>query len=403
METRPAEQLLVDVLLTDHGPCGPYDAYRRLRELAPVLVTTSGALVLTRYDDCASALRDPALGKADESLGFRLSEVPEELQRRAMQRFRRTMLFRNPPDHKRLRYLVASAFTPRHTEQLRRKVVAQIDDLLDGLSGRTTADMISELALPLPVGVIGDLLGVPLKDRTMAAPLVRDLVAPLEPAADAAAVRRAAEAEDELAEYFSRLLTVKRDRPEDDLLSRLATARGDDVLDDDECVGSAILLFAAGFETTTNLIGNGLAALLDAPDQLAMLRERPQLAAAAVEELLRYDTPVQTDGRTVLESTRVAGVDLEPGQVVLTLLGAANRDPARYPDPDRLDLTRAGPSGLSFGSGIHFCLGASLARMEGAELFPRLIARFPDIRPAGEPVWRPGLSFRGLASLPVAL
>ncbi|WP_280263000.1 cytochrome P450 [Nocardia wallacei] len=401
MTTPTERELLLDVLLTDHGSAGPYEAFRRLRETQPVFVSRSGVLVLSRYDDCTAALRDRRLGKADESLGFGLSEIPEDLQHQAMHRFRRTMLFRNPPDHNRLRRLVADVFTPRHIDELRSRIVAQIHHLLDGIGEQGFADIITDLALPLPVNVIGDLLGVPVPDRAVAAPLVRSLLASLEPSADVAALTAACEAEDQLATYFTDLLAVKRAHPADDLLSRLAVAHGDDVLDDDECVGTAILLFAAGFETTTNLIGNGVAALLDHPDQMDLLRARPDLASSAVEELLRYDSPVQTNGRTVLEPTRLAGVDLHPGQVVLTLLGAANRDPDRFCDPDRLDITRTGIPPLSFGAGIHFCLGAPLARLEGAILFPLLMARFPGLRLAEQPRWRTGLSFRGLSTLKV--
>ncbi|MCE5292043.1 MAG: cytochrome P450 [Nocardiaceae bacterium] len=401
--TAPTEkELLLDALLTNHGPAGPYEAFRRLRETQPVLLTRSGVLVLSRYDDCAAALRDRSLGKADESLGFGLSEIPEELQRQAMHRFRRTMLFRNPPDHHRLRRLVSDVFTPRHIDELRSRIVTQIDHLLNAMEERDSVDIITELALPLPVNVIGDLLGVPTADRAVAAPLVRALLASLEPGADIESLTAACEAEDQLATYFTDLLAAKRARPADDLLSRLAVAHGEDVLDDDECVGTAILLFAAGFETTTNLIGNGIAALLAHPDQMHLLRARPELASKAVEELLRYDAPVQTNGRTVLEPTRLAGVDLHPGQVVLTLLGAANRDPDRFYDPDRLDITRTGVPPLSFGAGIHFCLGAPLARLEGSILFPLIVARFPGLRLLEQPRWRTGLSFRGLSSLKVA-
>lgn len=397
------DELLLDILLGDHGQAGPYDSYRRLREAAPVLMTNSGVLVLSRFAECDAALRDRALGKVDESLGFRLSEVPDDLQRKAMHRFRRTMLFRNPPDHQRLRRLVTDVFTQRHVEQIRASIIERIEVLLDGIEESKDVDIMTQLALPLPVNVIGDLLGLPIEGRELAAPLVRDLVAPLEPSADAAAIQRASDSEDRLAEYLSDLIAQKRSKPVDDLLSRLANARGDDTLDDDECVGTAILLFAAGFETTTNLIGNGLAALLDHPEQFDLLRSHPDLASNAVEEFLRFDAPVQTNGRTALEATTIAGVDLIPGTVVLTLLGAANRDPERHSEPDLLDLERSDPAPISFGAGIHFCLGAPLARMEGRELFPRLVRRFPNLTPAGNPVWRKGLSFRGLESLPVSV
>ncbi|MGW0056440.1 cytochrome P450 [Nocardia nova] len=397
------DDLLRQMLLTEYGESGPYEGYRLLRETAPVLVSASGVVVLSRYADCQAALRNRRLGKADESLGFRLTDVPEDLQRTTLHRFRRTMLFRNPPDHERLRRLVADAFTHRHVEQLRPRIAERIDHLLDAAAERERIDIISEIALPLPVAVIGDLLGVPESDRAAAAPLVRCLLAPLEPASDTAAIRRAADAETQLVEYFSTLLAEKRTDPQDDLLSRLAIARGADALDEDEMVGSAILLFAAGFETTTNLIGNGLAALLAHPDQLAALRDEPALASNAVEELLRYDAPVQTNGRTALADTAIGDVSVPDGTVVLMLLGSANRDPDRYDDPDILDLRRRNPAPLSFGSGIHFCLGAALARTEAMELFPRLLARFPGLAADGEPVWRPGLSFRGLASLPVSL
>jgi cytochrome P450 len=397
------ESLLVEILLGDHGTAGPYDAYRRLRESAPVLRSRSGVLVLSRYADCDAALRDRHLGKVDESLGFRLTDVPEELSRSAMKRFRRTMLFRNPPDHGRLRGLVTDVFTHRHVDQLRASIIRWIDILLDEAARHAQIDLMAALALPLPVHVISDLVGVPQADREQAAPLVRALIAPLEPTADVDAIRRAADAETQLADYFSHLLAKKRANPQADLLSRLSHAQGDDTLDDEEAVGTAILLFAAGFETTSNLIGNGLTALLTHPDQLRVLRTHPDLTSNAVEELLRYDTPVQTNGRTALAPTRIAGVDVAEGDVVLTLLGAANRDPARFSAPEMLDLTRASPSPLSFGAGIHFCLGAALARAEGAELFPRLLARFPRIELAGEPQWRSGLTFRGLTSLPVRL
>lgn len=393
---------LHEILLSSHGSRGPYEAYRSLRETAPVLRTKSGVVVLSRFADCESALRERRLAKVDESLGFRLADVPEELSRRAMWRFRRTMLFRNAPDHSRLRRLVNDVFTPRHVKQLDHSITHWAERLLNE-ADRGEVDFMESVALPLPVHVIGDLVGVPLEDRAAAAPLVRALMAPLEPASGAAELQRAVDAENELADYFGGLLDYKRTHPGRDLLTRIVQSRNTDALDDDEAVGTAILLFAAGFETTSNLLGNGLAALLTHPDQLRKLRDDRSLVPWAVEEFLRFDTPVQTNGRTAIEACQIGGVEIAIGEVVLMLLGAANRDPARFDHPDQLDVARQGPPPLSFGSGIHFCLGAALARAEGVELFDRLLQRFPNLEPAGEPHWRPGLTFRGLETLPVRL
>ena len=400
--TNATDQLLASILLSDHGADGPYDSYQQLRDSAPVLVSSAGTVVLTNWIDCDSALRNKALGKVDESLGFRLNAVPEDLQRRAMARFRRTMLFRNPPEHSRLRRLVSEAFTQRHVADLEQRTARTIDDFLDQIDEVGRADIISDLALPLPVAVIGDLLGVPAHERSVAAPLVRKLMAPLEPSADAGAIAEAAIAEDELADYFRQLLAKRRSKPENDLLSRLVAARDDEALDEDECIGTAMLIFAAGFETTTNLIGNGLAALLSHRSELDRLRNDPGLIEQAIDEMLRYDAPIQTDGRTALRHTEVGGVAVDPGTVVLMLLGAANRDPNHYDQPDKFDIGRTGPQSLAFGAGIHYCLGAPLARLEARLLFPRILERFPGIHVAETPVWRPGLTFRGLESLVVS-
>ncbi|WP_183092398.1 cytochrome P450 [Nocardioides stalactiti] len=396
------DQLLASVLLDDHGAAGPYLGYDRIRTTAPVLIASSGTVVLSSWRACTQALRDPRLGKADESLGFQLNPVPPELQQTTLSRLRRTMLFQNPPHHTRLRRLVSDVFTPRHVADLEARVASTTDTLLDQIEERQGCDIVADLALPLPVAVIGDLLGVPSADRLVAAPLVRHLLIPLEPAADVAGMQAAARAEAQLADYFGDLLNEKRRRPTNDLLSRLATNRDTGALDQEECVGTAMLLFAAGFETTTNLIANGTAALLDHPDQADRWRRNPDLSLTAIDELLRFDAPIQTDGRTAMEATDLDGVPIAPGTMVLLLIGAANRDPARFEDPHRLDLGRPDSGSLAFGAGIHYCLGAPLARLEGRLLFPRLLARFPALRASAPARWRPGLTFRGLLELPVA-
>lgn len=344
--------LLVDALLTDHGPAGPYAAFARLRGAHPALSTRTGALILSRYDDCDAARRDRNLGKVDESLGFRLSEGPEELQRTAMRRFRRTMLSQ-PTRPRAVAPHRGRCVHPCHIDELRSSVIAQIELLLDKMSVRPHADIIADLALPLPVSVIGTMLGVPDDDRAAAAQLVRDLVAPLEPSADAAAVARAAVAEDRLTDYFTGLLSAKRRAPGDDLLSRLATARGDNAFDDDdECVVPRCCCLPRASRPRPISSVTGVAALRAHPEQMHLLRERPEIVGTAVEKLLRYDALVQTNGCTVLRPTTLASHDLTPGRAVLTLLGAANRDPDVFDDPDTLDLTPTGRPPLAFGAGI---------------------------------------------------
>jgi cytochrome P450 len=258
------------------------------------------------------------------------------------------------------------------------------------------------LAFPLPVTVIGELLGIPAEDRLAFQPLVRAAVAALDPAADETALRGAFAAQDEMSAYMAGLLAERRHQPQDDLLSDLVLAtESDDRLTEEEIIATALVLFGAGFETTTNLIGNGLLALLLHPDQLAILRADRSLISLAVEELLRWDSPVQLDGRLVLEPTVIAGHPLSPGQFVFTLLGGANRDPDRFADPETLDVRRRDPGPISFGSGIHHCLGAGLARLEGQEVFAQLLDRFSDIELVGSPAWRPHMVLRGLDQLPV--
>ncbi|MGI8334208.1 cytochrome P450 [Actinomadura scrupuli] len=396
-----AERLFLEIM-ADPLRDDPYDGYRRLRELAPALLTGDGTLVLTRFEDCDAALRHRALGKSDRLLELGLAVAPAERPGSVVDLLRHSMLFANPPDHTRLRRLVSSAFTSRHVEALRDAVTARTGALLEALAAEPGADFMAAVALPLPVNVISDLLGVPEADRLAFTPKVHALVTALDPTADLECLTLGEAAGDELFGYFSALLADKRARPGDDLFSRLAASHEDDALDESEMISTALLLFIAGFETTTNLLGNGLHALLEWPDELRRLRDHPELIPAAVEELLRYDSPVQVGARTVLEPTTLAGADLEPGLLVLTALGAANHDPARFDGPDRLDVGRADSGHLAFAAGIHFCLGAHLTRLE-AQIFLEVLVRRYDVARAGEPTRRPGFTLRGFDHLPVAL
>jgi cytochrome P450 len=395
-----AERLLADVLTGNSGS-DPYGAYRWIREQAPVLCTRNGTVVLTRFDDVWAALRHPDLGKPEQGFGIRRGEVPGDQASQAMARWKSTILFANPPEHTRLRRLLSDVFTPRHVEQLRSQIAAIADRHLDRLDGQPGTDFIDAVALPLPAQVIADLLGIPGTDYQDCAPLVRDLVDLFEPFATAASVARAITAQDKISGYLAGLLAAKRRHPGPDLLSRLAASRAADALDDTEMTATAVLLFAAGFETTVNLLGNGLHALLTHPAQLTALRQDPALVPRAVEEFLRWDSPVQLTSRSATRPCAIAGAELSPGQTVLVLLGGANRDPARFTDPDEMIVARDEGLALSFGSGIHFCLGAHLARLEAAELFTRLLSRFAHLELAGPPQRRPGRSLRGFAQLPI--
>jgi len=396
-----ADGLLAELVATTEGRADPYPRYARLRALAPVHRSSFGFWALSRYDDCQRLLRHPGSGKDFSGVANTLGLSEEQWARQS--RFRddtSSMLTSDPPDHTRLRGLVTRVFTPRAVEALRPRIVALVDDLLDGL-GEGEVEVMGTLAFPLPVTVIGEMLGVPAADRAGLRPLVRAVTAVLELAPTPDALDEAVAADNRMREYFADLVARRRREPADDMLTQLVEAedRGDQ-LSEDELISTAILLFAAGFETTTHLIGNGLLALLRHPDQLGRLRSDRSLLRTAVEELLRYDSPVQIAARTIYEDLVLDGHRIEPGNVVVALLGAANRDATRFDDPDRFDIGRADGAPLSFGGGIHFCLGAALARLEGQIVLDRLLDRFTSMELVDEDVvYRDSLTLRGLTEL----
>jgi cytochrome P450 len=379
----------------------PYPFYRRLREQDPVHRTPMGFWVLTRYDDCVAVLRDPRFGR--EEFQQMLSAV---YGGEDSDRLPRSMLFRDPPDHTRLRALVSKAFTPRTIEQMRGHIQEIVDRLLDRVAGQGGMDVIEDLAYPLPVTVICEMLGVPVDDhasiRGWSADIARSLDAIGLPS-DQSIVDRGRVARRALADYFRALVPVRRARPRADLLSGLLAAEEQgDKLSEPEVIAMCLLLFIAGHETTVNLIGNGVLALLRHPDQLARLQAEPALVGNAVEELLRYDSPVQRTARITTTDVEIAGHPIAKGTMVVTALGAANRDPAEFPDPDRLDVTRRDVRHISFGYGIHFCLGAPLARVEGQIALGTLLRRAPALALAEPtPEWRESSVLRGLKRLRV--
>lgn len=312
------------------------------------------------------------------------------------------MLRTDPPDHTRLRRLVSKAFTARRVGELRPRVQEITDRLLDDVVAAGRAELVADFALPLPVTVISELLGVPVEDRHDFQRWTDDMLLRRAEMPDPAVVNAAWE---QMRSYLTKLLEAKRARPGDDLLSALITARDEEQrLNEDELIAMSFLLLVAGYITTVNLIGGGIAALLAHPDQLALLRDDPELLPGAIEEFLRYDGPVSPGiARFAREEVEIAGVTVPPGATVLIASAIADRDPARFADPDRLDITRRDNAHLAFGHGIHYCLGAPLARLEGQVAIGTALRRLPGLAlavPPGELRWRPG-GLRGPQQLPV--
>jgi cytochrome P450 len=403
VDSAPSRQIVGEVLAglaSAAGRTDPYPFYQRLRELGPAAVAPDGSVVVSGYQELAALLRDHRLGKGPERV-LAATGYPDWRDRPSLRLMFTSLLMLNPPAHTRLRHLVSAVFTPRRVERLRPAVERIASEALETMSG--DCDFIAEFAFPLPVNVIGELLGVPASDRPMFQSLARDWVTVLEDLRPEV-VARADPAASAIADYLAELARSRARHPADDLLSAMARAADGDQLTAEELVTMAALLLAAGFETTTGLLSLGLVALLAFPGQADLLRGSPDagLASAAVEELLRFDAPVQLLlSRIATEDLTVAGISLAAGQRVTSLLAAGNRDPAAFASPDTLILDRDGPPSLSFGGGIHYCLGAPLARLEAAVAFPALLTRFPGISLSGAPVPRSGIGFRGHASLPV--
>jgi cytochrome P450 len=378
----------------------PYPMYRRLRSEDPVHQSPMGFWVLTRYDDVVAALRDPRLAK-EAIASFVAARFGQPVPAMGF-----SMLDRDPPDHTRLRGLVSKAFTPRVVEGLRPRIQQIVDGLLDGVAAKGAMDLIEEFAYPIPVNVICEMLGVPVEDHERFKGWSLDVARGLDLiwlGPDSEVGRRSIAARQGLAEYFRGLIAERRAAPRADLLSGLIAAEeAGDTLSEVELLATCILLLIAGHETTVNLIGNGTLALLRNPDQLRRLREDPGLIGTAVEELLRYDGPVQRTARIPSEDVVIGGRTIPKGEMVMPFIGAADRDPAQFPDPDRLDIGRSDNRHIAFGWGIHFCLGAPLARIEGQIAINTLLRRLPRLALATDhPEFRQSLTLRGLKALPV--
>ena len=385
----------------------PYPHYARLRTSDPVHLTPLGMFVASRHAEASLVLRDKRFGKdyVERTVRRYGPKIMEEPVFRSMSHW---MLQQDPPDHTRLRGLVVKAFTARRVEDMRPRIQQIVDETLDRIAPQGHMDLIEDFAFKLPVTIICDMLGIPEDHREVFYKSSRDGGRLLDPVPLTPAEIQQGNAGNMMARmYFQQLFELRRKSPGDDLTTQLVQAEEDgSKLSNEELTANIILLFGAGHETTVNLIGNGLLALHRNPDQLALLKANPALITNAIEEFLRYDSSVQLTGRVALEDIDdLGGKKIPKGESVLCLLGSANRDPAVYPDrPERLDITRPNVRPLSFGGGIHFCLGAQLARIEAEVAIATLLRRLPDLRldDAENPEWRPTFVLRGLKRLPAS-
>jgi cytochrome P450 len=378
-----------------------------MRTTDPVHLTPLGMFVASRHAEASQVLRDKRFGKdyVERTIRRYGPKIMEEPVFRSMSHW---MLQQDPPDHTRLRGLVVKAFTARRVEDMRPRIQQIVDETLDRIIPTGKMDLIEDYAFRLPVTIICDMLGIPEEHREVFYTSSRDggrLLDPVPLTPDEIKQGNASNAM--AAMYFQQLFELRRKTPGDDLITQLVQAEEDgSKLSNEELTANIILLFGAGHETTVNLIGNGLLALHRNPDQLALLKANPQLITNAIEEFLRYDSSVQLTGRVALEDIDdLGGRRIPKGESVLCLLGSANHDPAVYPDrPDRLDITRPNIRPLSFGGGIHHCLGAQLARIEAEIAISTLLRRLPDLRldDAANPEWRPTFVLRGLKRLPAS-
>ena len=371
--------------ISDSVRNNPYEKYAELRSKDPIhRMRLINAWVLTRYEDVDMVLRDHR----------RFSNHDDD------DREFRSMLFHDPPDHTRLRSLVSKAFTPRSVAELEPRIRRVVQELLDDMEGRDRFDLISDFAFPLPVTVIAEMLGVPAQDIDRFRDWSNDIALTVEPTLDDEQTRRMEESFQELLDYFEDIIERRLKEPQDDMITALLNVEAEgDRLSRGELLATLTLLLVAGNETTRNFIGNGMLALLKHPDQLQRLRDNPDMLDSALDEILRYDSPVQIDQRTVYEDVEIRGHRIRAGQRVINAIGAANRDPEVFANPDKLDIGRREKSHLSFGRGIHYCLGSPLAMMEGRIAFSSLLDRFPSMELESEPEFREQIVLRGVEDL----
>lgn len=399
----PAEDALLRLFSDPSSARDPYPLYSQLRENAPL--HRAGFLpvwVMSGYPEVDQAFRTVAFGKRDElTRGFG-HDLDDDQTYAFMSKH--SIVRQNPPDHTRLKGLISREFTSRRVQNMRPAIEATTEQLLDRIGDEQDPaefDLMRALAFPVPVRVLGDLLGIPEPDQAQFRDLTISITKLIDPSATPDEVQRGKSDCLVMERYFLDLISERRRRPTDDLTTALIHVRdGEDRITEDELLATIMVLFFGGVETTTNVLGSMILTLLQHPDQLAAVRADRTLVPGVVEETLRFHSPTQTTARTVLEPAQVNGIALAEGDVVLTMLGAANRDPRRYPDPDRFDITRRDTHHVAFAAGLHYCIGAALAKLEADVALNAVLDRFPDLALLdAEPDWRPNVTMRGLDTL----
>lgn len=379
----------------------PYPGYHKLRAKNPVYPSSFGVFIVTGYAEAQALLKDPRLGRAPIFAGLARADSPDPKERRARALADATVLFSNPPDHARLRSFMSRVFQPKVIEEMRPRIERMVDELLD--EAGDVIDAIGGFAQPLPVRVIAELIGLPREDWPQCIEWSADLAPTIDAVISGPQYARAEVAVNEFGEYVQQLTRARRKNPQSDLLSSLVGAMdAGHELSEDELISNIMTLFVAGHETTTNLLGNALVLLHFHPEQRALFEADTSLLESMIEEALRFESPIQLASRTAFADAETAGVAIPRGAPVWVLVGAANRDPSRFTDPDRFDIRRSPNAHLAFGTGIHFCLGAALARLEGKVALSRFFQRFPSWRLEDEPLeLLDTLTIRGYKKIPV--